>query len=89
MALSLLGSANLIRPGLRRNGSSHPASRHRHLGKGRVPGKRFAKQSVGRWVKRAAQGWRVSLGKAHVPAKRLRSNRWVGWVEKDSAGLGG
>jgi hypothetical protein len=57
MALSLLGSANLIRPGLRPNGSSHTASRHRHLGKGRVPGKRFAKQSVGRWVKRAAQGW--------------------------------
>ena len=56
MALSLLGSANLIRPGLRPNGSSHTASRHRHLGKGRVPGKRFAKQSVGRWVKRAAQG---------------------------------
>jgi hypothetical protein len=57
MALSLLGSANLIRPGLRPNGSSHTASRHRHLGKGRVSGKRFAKQSVGRWVKRAAQGW--------------------------------
>jgi hypothetical protein len=59
MALSLVGSANLIRPGLRPNGSSHRAFRHRHLGKGRVPG------------------------------KRLRSNRWVGWVEKDSAGLGG
>jgi hypothetical protein len=29
MALSLLGSANLIRPGLRPNGSSHTASRHR------------------------------------------------------------
>jgi len=29
MALSLLGSANLLRPGLRPNGSSHTVSRHR------------------------------------------------------------
>jgi hypothetical protein len=29
MAVSLLGSANLIRPGLRPNGSSNTASRHR------------------------------------------------------------
>ena len=47
MALSLLGSANLIRPGLRPNGSSHTASRHRHLGKGRDPGKRLQSN---RWV---------------------------------------
>jgi hypothetical protein len=38
-SLSLLGSANLIHPGLRPNGSSNTASRHR-LGKGRVPARR-------------------------------------------------
>jgi len=45
MALSLLGSANLIRPGLLPNGSSHTASRHRHLGKGRV----LARPGLGGW----------------------------------------
>jgi hypothetical protein len=30
-----------------------------------------------------------SLGKAHVPGNRLQGNRWVGWVEKNRAGLGG
>jgi hypothetical protein len=33
-ALSLLGSANLVRPGRCPNGSSNNASRHRRLGKG-------------------------------------------------------
>jgi len=37
MTLSLLGSANLVRPGLYPNGPPHTASRH-HPGKGRVPG---------------------------------------------------
>ena len=36
MAVSFFGSANLVRPGLRPNGPSNIASRHRHLGKGRV-----------------------------------------------------
>ena len=36
MALSLLGSANLVPPGLRPEGPSNSASRHRLLGKGRV-----------------------------------------------------
>ena len=56
MALSLLGSANLLRPGLRPNGSSHTASRHRHLGKGRVPGKRLQRNRWVGWVKKDRPG---------------------------------
>jgi len=33
MRLSLLGSANLVRPGLRPNGPSDMASRHRRVGR--------------------------------------------------------
>ena len=29
------------------------------------------------------------LGKAHVAGKSIARNRWVGWVEKNGAGLGG
>jgi len=48
MAPSLLGSANLIDPGLCPNRSSNTASRHRHLGKRA----RLAAPRVG-WVRMA------------------------------------
>ena len=54
----VLGSANLVRPGLRPNGPSDTASRHRHLGKGRVPGKRLQSN---RWVGRVEKD-RPGLG---------------------------
>ena len=47
-ALSLLGSANLVRPGLRPNGPSNSASRHRPVEKG---------------ASRRAQGWAGENGR--------------------------
>jgi len=57
MVLSLLGSANLVRPRLRLDGPSDTASRHRHLGKGRV----FARPGLGGWEWRPPRQGHASI----------------------------
>ena len=70
MALSLLGSANLIRPGLRPNGSSHTASRHRHLGKGRVLAPRVGRVRNGDRSERALHPRKAQAVTRPIPMER-------------------
>ena len=86
MALSFLGSANLVRPGRRPNGPSNTAYPSPY-------GDQNARPCIQRKSQRChirihmdrknKRAWRehlrlCSLGRALVPGKRLQSNRWVG-----------
>jgi hypothetical protein len=56
------------------------------LGQGARPGLTIAKQSVGRWVNKVAQGGRVSSGKAHVPACAGRAGEMAGFFDSLTRG---
>src|SRR6476661_5039406 len=93
-ALPLLGSANLVHPGLRPNGPSNIASRHRlrrsqcqraaalaNRRQGTIhPLWKDETSELGRTIERTFEQCVSPLppGKGRVPGKRLQSNRWVG-----------